>query len=1130
MNALGSSHVIPLACAIHRRDQCCQQLSYGLTLEKVQVLNSLLKILPRDQEMDLDWNAIHPLHGSQEKAFEELCAQLARSSSPADATFARNGTPDGGVECFCKLQGGSEWGWQAKYFTSSPGNSQWQQLDDSVKSALDKYPELVRYIICIPIDLPNARRQGQTSARQRWDEHVLKWQSWASQLGRQVDFHLWGSSELLEMLSRTENAGRVYFWFGDRVLDQAWFENRLEESIKSAGPRYTPELHVELPIVRKFDLLARKRSSLDETKAYAVGINHAVRDIRYSRRLADAPPGVDCNELLEKGLAVIEGFASLEYSPEGKLPINNVLEMVKAAGSRANTLQNELYEVILQSGGQPDANERGRNRLTDLSRSISRLQQSLYAASSALEEADQLANSRLMTFEGKGGIGKTHLLCEIASRRVNEGAPTILLMGQRFRSSEDPWTQTLQHLDLPGITAEKLVGALEASAQASNCRALIMIDAINESPDRQMWPTNLPAFLARIQRSPWIGTVLSVRSSYKEAMIPVSVRELSVAITHDGFLDLEYDALKAFASHYGVEFSSTPVLDPEFSNPLFLKTICEGLQSRGERRIPKGFRGISAVFGLYLEAINERLANYLDYDPQHNLVHRALLSIAEGMAETEVRSLKRTTAQDLVNNLLPNRGFINSLYQSLVAEGVLTEDRDWVTGEELTSIAYDRFADYAIANGILQTRLDKDNPGSAFAEGGGLAFLQDKEGYVAPGLVEALSVLFPEFTGQELIRYAPNLADYPGAGEAFLQSIVWRSLDAFSDDTNAVLDELIQSKRLWSNPLDTILSVSTIPGHPFNASLLHLRLLKDTMPERDSWWSTYLHNAWGTRGPVDRLLDWASGLSAEDDVEEAAVDLAATTLAWMLTTSNRFIRDRATKALVSLLTGRFESTERLVIKFTDTDDPYVVERIYAVAYGVVMRSNDTDRIGKLASLVYQRIFASGTPPAHVLLRDYARGVIERAIYLEADLHIDEQLIRPPYQSTWPDIPDEKSIELLTPKWNSGAGKYGDPEWSLLDIRSSVMEHDFARYVIGSDTLSRWLSLKLDEELWRSPDERLETLLANLSASELQSWEAFEKAQTQHSIGTMNALRDMNVYIEGDAPSLSSSGKIHYWRR
>ena len=55
-------------------------------------------------------------------------------------------------------------------------------------------------------------------------------------------------------------------------------------------------------------------------------------------------------------------------------------------------------------------------------------------------------------------------------------------------------------------------------------------------------------------------------------------------------------------------------------------------------------------------------------------------------------------------------------------------------------------------------------------------------------------------------------------------------------------------------------------------------------------------------------------------------------------------------------------------------------------------------------MAYNNVFASRTPPAHILIRDYARGIIERAIHLGCDLELDEQFIRPPYRSTWPSIP------------------------------------------------------------------------------------------------------------------------------
>ena len=94
-------------------------------------------------QVTIDWNSIRPLNGGREKGFEELCAQLAHAESPSGSRFVRKGTPDAGVECYAVLGDGSEWGWQAKYFDAL-GDSQWTQLDSSVKSAIEKHRRLVR--------------------------------------------------------------------------------------------------------------------------------------------------------------------------------------------------------------------------------------------------------------------------------------------------------------------------------------------------------------------------------------------------------------------------------------------------------------------------------------------------------------------------------------------------------------------------------------------------------------------------------------------------------------------------------------------------------------------------------------------------------------------------------------------------------------------------------------------------------------------------------------------------------------------------------------------------------------------------------------------------------------------------
>jgi len=182
--------------------------------------------------LTLDWKAIRPLDGSSASSFEELCSQLARVESPPGSRFERKGTPDAGVECYTVLGDGSEWGWQAKYFDGL-GDSQWSQLDDSVKTALEKHPLLVRYFICIPLDRPDGRIPGRQSAKERWDVHVTKWSGWATGRGMAVEFIYWGRHELLERLSLTQHAGRLKFWFDVHGFDGAWFQARLEEAVRT---------------------------------------------------------------------------------------------------------------------------------------------------------------------------------------------------------------------------------------------------------------------------------------------------------------------------------------------------------------------------------------------------------------------------------------------------------------------------------------------------------------------------------------------------------------------------------------------------------------------------------------------------------------------------------------------------------------------------------------------------------------------------------------------------------------------------------------------------------------------------------------------------------------------------------
>lgn len=138
--------------------------------------------------LNLDFNIIRSMNGSAGDGFEEFVCQLSHKEEiPCGIRFVRNGKPDGGVECYWILEDGCEVAWQAKYFCKAFENSQYQQIDDSVKEALMTHPHLKRYIIAVPTDPSDAHIEGRMSMKERIDGYVERW----SEINPHVVFEFW---------------------------------------------------------------------------------------------------------------------------------------------------------------------------------------------------------------------------------------------------------------------------------------------------------------------------------------------------------------------------------------------------------------------------------------------------------------------------------------------------------------------------------------------------------------------------------------------------------------------------------------------------------------------------------------------------------------------------------------------------------------------------------------------------------------------------------------------------------------------------------------------------------------------------------------------------------------------------
>jgi hypothetical protein len=183
------------------------------------------------------------------------------------------------------------------------------------------------------------------------------------------------------------------------------------------------------------------------------------------------------------------------------------------------------------------------------------------------------------------------------------------------------------------------------------------------------------------------------------------------------------------------------------------------------------------------------------------------------------------------------------------------------------------------------------------------------------------------------------------------------------------------------------------------------------------------------------------------------------TIAWFFTSTNRKLRDSSTKALVCLLQNRIKVLIELLKEFEKVNDPYVYERLFAVAYGCALRTKQQDKLVDLSHYIFETIFDNKAEIyPHILLRDYARGIIEYCNYLGHNLSFDIKKARPPYKSKfYKRFPTNKYIDTKY-KLNYKAGGFKKHYWSQNNILDSMTtEHgrgvggygDFGRYVFQS---------------------------------------------------------------------------------
>jgi hypothetical protein len=870
--------------------------------------------------------------------------------------------------------------------------------------------------------------------------------------------------------------------------DHEWQQSVYEKAKDLAGRRYTPELNVDLPIIQTFDGLARNEEFYARVRKLFGELRKGHRDI-FPRNNCELL-GLElinfdyCAEELLGLIAQIKEYSTV------KIPWEEIAVLKKKLEEHGWKLQDKIHEVQASSDNEKK-DQRSEKIFSSESYYLSKFRNSLYQLGQLCHsDAAKLSNYPFLLLTGVTGIGKTHLLCDLVKKRIEDGAFSFITLGQEINDTEDIWKQ-IRKLNSDSRLRSKnaLLKKFNRLGERTRSRFFIIIDALNETKRVTYWKKTLPVLLRDIRRYPNIALVVSVRSGFEKEIVTTKVRKRFHEVEHEGFRFREWEAIKKFFTEFGLPLPEIPLINPEFSVPLFLLLFCESRKRRAKTKkggqLFRGHEGSTSIFEDFIKGVSKEIAQEFKVGGVDKVWNKLIKPLAEGMVNN--RGLKDRISEArfkaIVARELPTVD-PGKLSSSLEKHHLLIEIPRYGKGGKRTGFdyrfTYQRFSDHLVARYLMNKYADKKvygaNTRKHFKEklkkSGAIGRYFDD--YSFRGVIGALSIQVPErLDGEEFINLCPHLARQM-LEEPFLESIIWRKPKAFYLDQRGQPEKTIKIINTLVLPFEgghskffsTVLNVSGVPEHPFSALQLHSYLMRLGMASRDNLWSTFLHHDYGESGSVDRLLHWVLSASFNKAISDPSKLLIGVVLTWFFTTSNRSIRDKATKGLVILLDNSPSILFELNKLFLNVDDPYVTERLYAVTYGVILRLKDyrDPVIKRLGKLIYQSIFLAKKPVAHILIRDYAKCTLDLLVKKKVYYPPNPAKVKAVLNTLWSRLPTIKTLEdKFEPKnfsWDTAS--YEDRGirsiWNSFDGIG-----DFFRYIV-EPAINHWSNTKNGESL------------------------------------------------------------------
>ena len=991
--------------------------------------------------MQINWDSFKLFNQSADGVqlkFEDLCRQLfANENLSGNKQFRYlHANPNNyGLETEPIYDEVSKrWvGFQAKFFSGRPD---YDQIKRSVEKIVEYYTGKVGvvdlvYLFC---------NQSLSSTAPKFLETVCLLRE------NNIEVQLITNEAILDLV-QFKYPYLAPYYFGNHEITSDWFITHNGYMFDELGERYNKTFHVETDATIELSLFMHDKRGTDYINSKKDDViaeidrlywkHHEYRVYLDSLREAVSRlPDVNSETLLhaiEWREAVLSEVSSF---------IENITAERDQLQDRRNTLQKRVHAYDTSEKATEEEIKEYR-RITDRIHELGELI-SVHNSLELPEREKQLLRSSVMIVRGRAGTGKSQLLAWKTNELSCENRSALLLLAGDYLSDSPIHEQIMSNLHLH-YSIEELIDVLETIGERDNCVVPVLIDALNETWHNRLWKTELPVIVDIITKSPMVRLVVSYRTEFESALLSDSLRDKKHSgeigsIFNVGFEGNSGTAIREFLNHYNIPFSPVEYFSPEMTNPLFLTLYCKtyngdevGLPELYERLIQRANS----------HAFSKLKLHTLGFTESDKIVEPLISQLARYMINNRRRTIPKSDLMKL--EFWSQYGLTPAAFiRCLVSEELLHENTNEQT--DYLYFAFDQMNDYYCAKVILDQYTNKEDVRHYL----GTCVLGIEEGKLGnPGGIDLFvnaCALYATKYGDECIDIIDSLTEKYDQWEVFsryIDSFQWRNADHINKEQ--IYDLLgkypCKPDTLWSMLIGNSIKVH----HPLNADFLHEFLSHYKLNKRDFLWTIYINKlTWEDENRLVQLVEMYDRGEKLQNVNDRQLELLLTLLSWLLTSTNRWLRDYTSKAMIEMLKGSFQLCVPLLKKFQMVNDPYVIQRLYGIVFGAACKRVDGD-LKTLAEYVYKNIFDQEKVYPDILLRDYARLIIERFLYENRNYSgiINKERIVPPYVSE--PIPDMADQHYESQEYS------GVMFWLMHSMRFEGigMYGDFGRYVFQS---------------------------------------------------------------------------------